>query len=97
MIKVSKKINLEQLDKELNGLGLIASINEAKEIIEIGLAENNPATEAELKAAIDAHNAQPETQPTVIEKLASVGLSIDDLKAALGLQNNLYRLCLAQE
>jgi hypothetical protein len=57
MIKVNKPINLKQLDIELNDLGLIATVNENKEIIEVGLAENNTATEAELKAAIDAHIA----------------------------------------
>ena len=85
MIKVNKKINLSQLDKELNNLGLIATCDENKNVIEVGLAENNTATEAELKSAIDAHEAQPEAQPTVVEKLASVGLSVDDLKTALGL------------
>ena len=30
-------------------------------------------------------NPLPEVEPTVEEKLASVGLSVDDLKAALGL------------
>jgi hypothetical protein len=85
MIKVNKSINLIQLDQELNGLGLIADLDDNKKIIAVGLAENNTATEAELKSAIDAHQAQPEPEPTVSEKLASVGLSIDDLKDALGL------------
>ncbi len=43
------------------------------------------ATEAELLAAFAAHNPPAPTEPTVAEKLASVGLSVDDLKAALGL------------
>lgn len=43
------------------------------------------ATEAELLAAFEAHNPTPPSEPTIVEKLASVGLSIDDLKAALGL------------
>ena len=34
---------------------------------------------------LDAHNPAAPTEPTIVEKLASVGLSIDDLKAALGL------------
>jgi hypothetical protein len=38
----------------------------------------------EAKAALAAHNPPAPTEPTVEEKLASVGLSIDDLKAALG-------------
>ena len=41
----------------------------------------------EILAEIDRliANPKPVTEPTVEEKLASVGLSIDDLKAALGL------------
>jgi len=35
--------------------------------------------------AIAAHNPPAPTEPTVAEKLASVGLSVADLKAALGL------------
>jgi hypothetical protein len=42
-------------------------------------------TEAELLAAFNAHNPTPPSEPTVAEKLASVGLSVSDLKAALGL------------
>jgi hypothetical protein len=37
----------------------------------------------EINAAIA--NPLPDVEPTVEQKLASVGLSIDDLKAALGL------------
>jgi len=40
-------------------------------------------TAQEAQAALDAHQAPPE--PTVIEKLETAGISIDDLKAALGL------------
>jgi hypothetical protein len=41
------------------------------------------ATEKQLKDAYAAHNPPAPTEKTVAEKLASVGLSIDDLKAAL--------------
>ena len=84
MIKVTKKINLTQLDKELNGKGLIAELDDDKKIIEIGLADGNDASEAELEAAIATHKAATIAEPTIAEKLASVGLSIDELKAALG-------------
>ena len=40
-------------------------------------------TLAQIEAAIA--NPLPEPEPTVQEKLASVGLSIEDLKSALGL------------
>jgi len=85
MIKVTKSINLTQLDKELNGLGLNGEKDSKGKIIAVGLTENNPATVEELKSAIELHKAQDEKEPTVEEKLASVGLSLPDLKAALGL------------
>lgn len=34
---------------------------------------------------LNAHVPKPRPEPTVAEKLASVGLNLDDLKAALGL------------
>jgi hypothetical protein len=42
-------------------------------------------TQKEADDAIAAHNVPEPVEPTVAEKLASVGLSIDDLKVALGL------------
>ncbi len=42
-------------------------------------------TQKEADDAIAAHNPPAPTEPTVAEKLASVGLSVADLKAALGL------------
>lgn len=46
---------------------------------------NGDCTEAEAKAALDAHNPPAPTEPTLEEKLTSVGLSVADLKSALGL------------
>ena len=43
------------------------------------------ATKQELLDAFAAHNPPAPTEPTVQEKLASVGLSVDDLKQALDL------------
>ncbi len=83
-MKVTKKINLGQLDQELNGKGLNGVLDDKGVLVEVNLTENNDATEAELKAAIDAHVAK-DTDITIEQKLASVGLSLDDLKAALGL------------
>ena len=37
------------------------------------------------QALLDAHNPPAPTEKTIVEKLASVGLSVTDLKAALGL------------
>ena len=84
-MKINKPINLEQLDAELNGKGLNASIDDDGNIIEVTLADNNDATKEELADAIDAHIAKPTPEPTIEQKLALVGLSLDDLRAALGL------------
>lgn len=43
------------------------------------------ATEQELLDAYENHNPPAPKEPTITEKLASVGLSIDDLKDALNL------------
>ena len=43
------------------------------------------ATKEDLLAAFAAHNPSAPTEPTMEEKLASVGLSVADLKEALGL------------
>lgn len=83
MAITSKDINLLQLDNELGSHGLIADFNDpAKKIIKA--ADGSPITEAQLEDAIKIHTAVFAT-PTIAEKLASVGLSVDDLKAALGL------------
>jgi hypothetical protein len=58
MIKVTKPINLAQLDGELNGKGLIGEVDADKSILTVGLADNNDATEADLLAAINAHVAK---------------------------------------
>ena len=42
-------------------------------------------TQKEADDAIAAHNVPEPVEPTIEEKLASVGLSIADLKVALGL------------
>ena len=42
--------------------------------------------EAKAKAIVDAHNGTTVTsEPTVADKLQSVGLNLEDLKTALGL------------
>ena len=47
------------------------------------LDERAKPTVAQIQAAIA--NPLPEPEPTVADKLASVGLSVADLKSALGL------------
>lgn len=48
------------------------------------LVVSGECTKEQAQAALDAHNGTV-AEPTINEKLASVGLSVDDLKAALGL------------
>jgi hypothetical protein len=84
MAITSKEINLSQLTKELGNKGLIGDFNDPKKKL-ILAAEGVELTEDELKNAIDAHVAKPTAEPTIEEKLSSVGLSLDDLKIALGL------------
>ena len=81
MITTNKKINLAQLDAELKAGGLnMDSLNGTNTITAI----DPKITDAKLEAAIAAHTAIDDPEPTIADKLASVGLSIDDLKAALG-------------
>lgn len=42
-------------------------------------------TADQAQTLLDAHNPTMPAQPTIAEKLAIVGLSLDDLKDALGL------------
>jgi hypothetical protein len=83
MAITSKEINLSQLDKELGSQGLIANLSDEKKKL-ILPADNSNVTEAELEAAIAVHVAQS-NELSIKDKLANAGLSIDDLKAALGL------------
>jgi hypothetical protein len=85
-----KFTNLENL----NGLQLI------KELADVGIYTNTPPLidanqdlwldidfkdTAKAQDVLNAHTPKPRPEPTIAEKLASVGLTIDDLKAALGL------------
>lgn len=88
MIKFNKPTNL-------NGTELIAEIKEAAvEINNVPIVDENgdlwldikAADETKVKSIVSKHNGTIiAPQPSVQDKLASVGLSIDDLKVALGL------------
>lgn len=81
MAITSKTINLAQLDNELGNHGLVSDFNdEANKVITV--SDNSPITEDQLEAAIKSHKAVFFI-PTIADKLATVGLSIDELKAAL--------------
>lgn len=87
MIKVNKKINLIQLDQELNGKGLNATLDDNGKIIGIALADNNDATEADLQSVINAHIAKPteaEAKATAkAELLARLGITQEEANLLL--------------
>ena len=72
-----------EIVKALNDLGAKEWTLSGDNIADIVWLTNNVKTEAEIKAAIA--NPLPEPELTVAEKLASVGLSVSNLKEALGL------------
>jgi len=89
MITTNKKINLEQLDFELGGYGLIADFNDPEKQI-IGVAENSPVTEEQLSKAIDNHIAGPSQEEIRllnkqegIAKLKELGFTDDQIKALI--------------
>ena len=74
------KLNGNQLIKELNDAGISAStclLDEDAFFVDVPA---NKKTQAET--IVNSHIGV-DTQPTLADKLASVGLSIDELKAAL--------------
>jgi len=91
MIKLTKPNNLNgtQLRQELNAAGVAIS----NEPIAISVDGNGDLClniadkdKSKAKVVVDAHNGTTiAPEPTIEQKLASVGLSIDDLKSALGL------------
>jgi hypothetical protein len=81
----TKKINIDQLGHESQIDMNIVSESTGETIIQSSVAQNV------LEGFIEAHNANdnwvnptPKIEPTIADKLAGMGLSIDDLKAALG-------------
>jgi hypothetical protein len=88
MIKFNKPQNLNgaELLSELNSVGV--------NVIGLPLVDGNgdlwlkidSADEAKAKPIVESHNGTTVApEPTVQEKLASVGLSLTDLKSSLGL------------
>lgn len=73
------------IPSELNGDQLqIETGAESVRVVGDELLIVSDKSKAAIAAIVAAHVPVPPAQPTVAEKLASVGLSIDDLKAALG-------------
>ena len=99
MAITSKEINLSQLDKELGNQGLCGDFNDPNKKV-IKPADNSTVTEAELKAAIEAHIAQPtEGEIKVLNreqgliKLKELGFTDEQISALLNLQHNLGGFC----
>ena len=85
-VTTTKKINLDQLGHE-SGIDMNTISEPTGEII-----INSSVAQSVLESFVNAHKADdnwvnptPRRIITIEEKLASVGLSVDDLKAALGL------------
>jgi hypothetical protein len=73
----TKTINGMQLSEELNGVSISLIDNQLRFVGDVD--------EQTVRDALDAHIPLPPKVLTIEEKLASVGLSVDDLKNALGL------------
>lgn len=73
-------------NKTLN-TDLFAADNPGKDLFmrDGELVISGAKSQEEAEALVAAHNPATPAEPTIAEKLESVGLSIDDLKAALGL------------
>ena len=91
MIKLTKPTNLNgtELRQELNAVGVKISDEPSSMKLDadgnlwLDIANKD---EAKAKAVVDAHNGTTVApEPTVADKLQSVGLNVEDLKAALGL------------
>ncbi len=91
MIKFNKPINLNgtELRQELNVAGVKIS-DEASSVkadtdnnLWLDIADKD---EAKAQVVVDAHNGTTVApEPTVADKLANAGLTVEDLRAALGL------------
>ena len=89
MATTSKKINLEQLDKELGSQGLVANFEDESNKI-IKPADNSTVIEKELQAAISAHVAEPSHAEVThlnrqegLAKLKELGFTDDQITALL--------------
>lgn len=74
-VEVNKNVDSSVFERE-TGLFLFSRDNDYF----VGGAES----QEQAQSLVDAHNPPAPQEPTVEEKLASVGLSLDELKTALG-------------
>jgi len=91
MIKFNKPTNLNgtELLAELAAVGIVLVPIEQSPVVDSNndmWLDIKPEDEAKAAAIVAAHNGTTVApEPTVADKLASVGLNLDDLKEALGL------------
>jgi len=88
MITFTKPQNLngKELLDELSAVGVLVKglpVDDGEGNLILNIASKDEAKAAEVVAAHNGTTIAPE--PTIEDKLASVGLSLPDLKAALGL------------
>jgi hypothetical protein len=86
MAITSKEINLEQLDKELGGQGLVADFNDPNNKV-IKPADNSTITETQLESAIAAHIAVDETAAKAAQRQAvlnRLGITEEEARILLG-------------
>jgi len=88
MITFTKPQNLngKELLDELSANGVVVQglpVDDGAGNLILNIASKDEAKAAEVVAAHNGNTVAP--QPTIEDKLASVGLSLPDLKAALGL------------
>ena len=90
MIKFNKPTNLDgiQLCEELEVVGVVINKNTSPTIDGNGelWLDIDAKDTAKAQKVLDAHIPKPRPEPTIEDKLASVGLSLTDLKSALGLE-----------
>jgi hypothetical protein len=73
----------KEIAKALNDLGAKEWTLNGDDIADIVWLTDEKKTKAQIEKAIA--NPLPEKEPTIDDKLASVGLSVNDLKSALGI------------
>ena len=78
-----KNLNGSELSAELKAVGLEIGLIKDNSDGTISFEVSNEELASEIVLAHNGTTIAPE--PTIEQKLASVGLSIDDLKSALGL------------
>jgi len=74
-VKTPNKLTNSEIFKNETGSDLFAREN--------GFYVSGDITAEQAQALLDAHNPPARVEPTLAEKLASVGLSVEELKAAL--------------